>query len=68
MKKTSTLKHAAITNGLKGFSRKAVNAEPSEDSAAFEPDAQAICNILNYSKALSVKSSVFMEHIVTINN
>ncbi|HEV7231405.1 MAG TPA: hypothetical protein VGO45_08765 [Bacteroidia bacterium] len=68
MKKTSTLKHAGITNSMKGFSRKAVNPEPSEDNAAFEPDAQTICNILNYSKALSVQSSVFMEHIVTVNN
>jgi hypothetical protein len=66
MKKISTLKVTEVPVPVKtnpGF-----GGEKSEASAAFEPDAQVISNILNYSKALSVKKSAMLEHIVTVNN
>ena len=65
MKKTSTLKNALIPDSLK------VNPEFNVDSShepAFEPDAQTIRNILNYSKALRIQPSVLIDHFITINN
>jgi hypothetical protein len=66
MKKTSTLKNAVSPSGL----REAEGFDPIEstNSMEFEPDAQVISNILNYSKALSVQPSALLQHIVQVNN
>ncbi len=36
--------------------------------SVFEPSKQSIQNILNYSKALQVKKSKYIDHIETIKN
>jgi hypothetical protein len=66
MKKTSTLKHAEPESKSKNMSGS--DHKSSEPGAFFEPNAQTIQNILNYSKALSVKKSKLMEHVVFVNN
>lgn len=39
-----------------------------EETPAQEPDENLIGNILAYSKALSVRPSAFVEHVVVVNN
>ncbi len=58
MKKTSTLKHAEPVSKSKA----GTSLEEQE------PDEQTIANILNYSKALSVRKSSFLQHLIQINN
>jgi hypothetical protein len=66
MKKTSTLKHAEPN--AKSVTRSGADHRDSENGSFYEPDAQTIQNILNYSKALSVKKSNYVEHILLNNN
>jgi hypothetical protein len=66
MKKTSTLKHAEPKSKSKANSGS--DHKSSEPGAFYEPSAQTIQNILNYSKALSVKKSNLMKHVVFVNN
>jgi hypothetical protein len=66
MKKISTLKNAESLSKLPR--KESVDHQDSENSASFEPEAQSIANILNYSKALSVRKSSLLRHILTINN
>ncbi len=66
MKKTSTLKNAEPK--AKSRAKSGSDHKSSEPGAFYEPDAQAISNILNYSKALSVKKSKLMNHILLMNN
>ncbi|HXC05827.1 MAG TPA: hypothetical protein VNZ86_13790 [Bacteroidia bacterium] len=66
MKKTSTYKSPETSSASRGD---LFNDVPySGTDAGFEPDAQVIQNILNYSKAVSVKNSSFLSEIITLNN
>jgi hypothetical protein len=65
MKKTATLKNAETSERLKVSLEFIADAQPEP---GFEPDAQTISNILNYSKALRIQPSALIDHIVTINN
>jgi hypothetical protein len=66
MKKISTLKNVVPVSNL----RTSGGIEPfeNEKGGEFEPDEQSVNNILNYSKALTVRKSSFLKHIVNLNN
>lgn len=61
MNKTSTKKNI-ITSPTKKMKTELNNYDP------FEPEAFVINNILNYSKALSVRKSKIMDHIEMVLN
>jgi hypothetical protein len=68
MKKISTLKNADQQLLSKAMDVRSMPQSESRSAAEQGPDNHVIDAILNYSKALSIKKSLILNHIVTINN
>ncbi|MFI5148714.1 MAG: hypothetical protein ACHQRM_03210 [Bacteroidia bacterium] len=66
MKRTFTFKNPETASAKADKSRN--DFSTTEPGPEFEPDAQVIQNILNYSKAVQIRKSSWIEELVVLNN